>query len=79
MADEENANASTWPNPPPFWRDFTPSNIARIDELRSAHNDTFGELPPRIPGVPAELCNLQPPAEPEDGNWRLFGEQRSVC
>ena len=78
MADDEYATSTTFPNPPPFWKDFTPSNTARIEELRTAYSETHGELPHRIPNVPEDLCNLQPPEEPEDGNWRSFGEQRSV-
>ncbi|KFH43983.1 Mediator of RNA polymerase II transcription subunit-like protein [Hapsidospora chrysogenum ATCC 11550] len=80
MADQEEPHslASTFPNPPPFWKDFTPENIARIEELRSraqGHDGDGGETPPaRIPGVPEDLTNLQPPAEPKDGRWRVFGD-----
>lgn len=81
MADpqEPHSLASTFPNPPPFWKDFTPDNIARIDELRKAYsNHHQGETPHRIPGVPEDLANLQPPAEPTDGRWRVFGDHYTV-
>jgi mediator of RNA polymerase II transcription subunit 7 len=84
MADQQEPHslASTFPNPPPFWKDFTPENIARIEELRSrakGHDGDGGETPPvRIPDVPEDLINLQPPAEPKDGQWRVFGDHYMV-
>ncbi|KZZ97365.1 Mediator complex, subunit Med7 [Moelleriella libera RCEF 2490] len=74
MAEQQEAHslASTFPNPPPFWKDFTPDRVARIEELRSAFSDA------RIPGLPDELTNLQPPCEPADGRWRVFGDQYMV-
>lgn len=85
MADQEQPQqsqlAAAFPNPPPFWRDFTPANIERIEKLHDAipalGNDD--PLTRRIPGVPQELINLQPPAEPADGKWRVFGDQYKVC
>ncbi|KAK7441313.1 hypothetical protein Landi51_10234 [Colletotrichum acutatum] len=73
----QNALASTFPNPPPFWRDFTPENVARIEELRKAQAEKDGvtvkDLPARIPDVPESLINLQPPAEPLAGTWKVLG------
>ena len=81
MAEQQEPHslASTFPNPPPFWKDFTPDNIARIEELRKAYGKQHGnETPARIPGVPEDLINLQPPAEPIDGRWRVFGDHYTV-
>ena len=41
MEEEENPNAvsSTWPPPPPFWKDFTPANVSCIEELRKLKVD----------------------------------------
>lgn len=81
MAEQEsNSLASTYPNPPSFWKEFTPDRIARIDELRTAHLEEHGgdALTVRVPGVPEELVGLQPPAEPADGKWRIFGDQYMV-
>ncbi|PHH77724.1 hypothetical protein CDD83_4092 [Cordyceps sp. RAO-2017] len=83
MADPEpHSLASTFPNPPPFWKDFTPDRMARMDELRNVHGigPVKGEPgaarpPARLPDVPDDLVNLQPPAEPADGRWRVFGDQ----
>lgn len=113
MADEEEPHslASTFPNPPPFWKDFTPDNLARIDTLRreaagqsasggekndnskrdasggrhktgaedgDAARDSLAMAATRLPDLPSELANLQPPAEPGDGRWRVFGDQYMV-
>ena len=89
MDEEENPNAvsSTWPPPPPFWKSFTPENIARIGELRkqkaeaeettgvaiNEHEDQDDKILRLLPNLPKELRNLQPPSEPDTGTWRVFG------
>lgn len=85
MADQDpqqqsrSALASTWPNPPPFFHDFTDANLERFRQLAESQPTPDDGAPVRrIPDVPAELTNLQPPAEPADGNWRVFGDQYSV-
>ncbi|RDA86951.1 hypothetical protein CP532_1877 [Ophiocordyceps camponoti-leonardi (nom. inval.)] len=68
MADAEpHSLASTFPNPPPFWHDFTPEKISRAEALRKTSTTTT-DLPP-------DLVHLQPPREPKDGRWRVFGDQ----
>ncbi|KAK1980641.1 MED7 protein-domain-containing protein [Colletotrichum cereale] len=73
----QNALSSTFPNPPPFWRQFTPENISRIEELRKAQAAKDGvavkDLPVRLPDIPEDLMHLQPPAEPAAGTWRVLG------
>ncbi|WYZ41126.1 hypothetical protein EsH8_V_000021 [Colletotrichum jinshuiense] len=73
----QNALASTFPNPPPFWRQFTPENISRIEELRKSQAEKDGvavkDLPARLQDIPEELMNLQPPAEPAAGTWKVLG------
>ncbi|KAI1101767.1 MED7-domain-containing protein [Jackrogersella minutella] len=69
--------SSTWPPPPPFWRDFTPENVARINELRKQQAEIEGvedSSKIRLQDPPRELRNLQPPLEPADGVWRVFGD-----
>ncbi|KAH8882239.1 MED7-domain-containing protein [Thozetella sp. PMI_491] len=109
MADpqeQENKAALLFPNPPPFWQDFTPQNLdkyaalkqefvkqhpevvaeaKRASEIAGESQDGAAknapaddELAIRIPDVPPELVNLEPPAEPADGRWRLFGEQMTL-
>lgn len=78
MEEEQQQVASTWPLPPPFWKDFTPENIARIEELRKETAERFGTQDAsnvRLDDLPRALRNLQPPSEPEDGEWRVFGDR----
>ncbi|KAJ6438814.1 mediator of RNA polymerase II transcription subunit 7 [Purpureocillium lavendulum] len=88
MADQQEPHslASTFPNPPPFWRDFTPEKRARIENLREAHAENVGDEGASadeaallwLPDLPEDLANLQPPPEPADGRWRVFGDQYMV-
>ncbi|POS70138.1 hypothetical protein DHEL01_v211470 [Diaporthe helianthi] len=73
--------SSTYPNPPDFlWRDFTPENISRYDDLskkwRLEHPEAADQatIPP-IPDLPQDLRHLQPPPEPADGAWKLYGDR----
>ncbi|CAM1505752.1 Fc.00g113890.m01.CDS01 [Cosmosporella sp. VM-42] len=79
MAEQQEPQslASTYPNPPPFWKEFTADKVAMIEELRTAHIEQHGGevLTARVPDVPEELVNLQPPSEPVEGRWRVFGDQ----
>lgn len=76
------ALASTWPNPPPFFEDFTEDKLDRFKQFVEAQpksEDQSDNGPVRrIPNVPADLVNLQPPPEPADGKWRVFGDHYSV-
>lgn len=86
MAEQQEPHslASTFPNPPDFWKAFTPDRIARIEELRRAHAadeymDAEGaDADVRIANLPEDLIALQPPPEPADGRWRVFGDQYMV-
>ena len=84
MADplvDSSKASSTFPDPPPFWQDFMPERIARFESLKQQHADRNGldaTAVVRVPNVPEDLICLQPPAEPADGKWRLFGEAQSV-
>jgi mediator of RNA polymerase II transcription subunit 7 len=78
MDEEQQQASSTWPPPPPFWKAFTPDNIARIQDLRKETAERLGIQDPltvRLDGLPRGLRNLQPPPEPEDGEWRVFGDK----
>lgn len=80
MADQQEPHslASTFPNPPPFWKDFTPDRVTQFEGLRTAHTVDASASVVRVPGVPEHLINLQPPPEPVDGRWRVFGDQYMV-
>ncbi|KAI5918007.1 mediator complex, subunit Med7 [Camillea tinctor] len=83
MEEEQPQVSSTWPPPPPFWQSFTPENIARIADLRKEKSEREGLSDSgedalrniRLEGLPRGLRNLQPPLEPEDGVWRVFGDK----
>ncbi|KAI1116546.1 mediator complex, subunit Med7 [Nemania sp. NC0429] len=81
MDGEQHQLAATWPPPPPFWKDFTPENIAAIEERRKEAAERSGEQDVskvRLDGLPRELRNLQPPAEPDNGEWRVFGNKYTL-
>ncbi|KAK3315795.1 MED7 protein-domain-containing protein [Apodospora peruviana] len=70
-----------YPDPPPFWKDFTPENLARFDSVKQDYAEQQGidiDTVVRIPDVPDDLIYLQPPAEPIDAKWRLFAEPQSL-
>lgn len=79
---QTNALASAFPTPPPFYQSFTPENIARVAELRSAQaasepgppDVVSNTLPIRLLNLPPELRYLQPPEPPVDGRYRCFGD-----
>ncbi|KAM3443809.1 hypothetical protein MY4824_000257 [Beauveria thailandica] len=85
MEEQDGASlSSTFPNPPPFWRDFTADKVARYEQLRNEYDEDEAEKTAtdenykpqsRIPNLPEELMHLQPPDEPADGRWRVFGDQ----
>lgn len=86
MADQEGNDPSqaseTWPDPPPFWRDFTTEKIEQMESLRTRYADQNGltaSAVVRVPDVPDSLINLQPPPEPTGGKWRLYGIAATVC
>ncbi|KAI5866027.1 MED7-domain-containing protein [Durotheca rogersii] len=71
-------SSSTWPPPPPFWQAFTPENIARIEKSRQQQAEREGVEDAsnvRLHDLPRELRALQPPLEPADGEWRVFGDK----
>lgn len=92
MAEQEpHSLSSTFPNPPSFWKEFTTDKVARYEQLRSELEtkqegddtgaDESAKSQRRIPieELPEDLIHLQPPPEPSDGRWRVFGDHYMVC
>ncbi|KAK1826827.1 mediator of RNA polymerase II transcription subunit 7 [Podospora conica] len=83
MDDEDDSARVTalFPDPPQFWKAFTPANLSRFESLKQDYIDQHNLDPNtvvRIPDVPEDLIYLQPPPEPDDQKWRLFSEPLSL-
>ena len=84
MADLQNDPSKVtalYPDPPPFWKDFTPENLTRFDSLKQEFAEQQGvdvSTVVRIPDIPDDLIYLQPPVEPVEARWKLYSEPQSV-
>lgn len=82
------AISSAFPAPPPFYKSFTPTNIALLAAARDASHKTAeesfsstvegrgeeeGEAAAAAAEVVGELAHLIPPLPPQDGKYRSFG------
>ncbi|KAI1171037.1 mediator complex, subunit Med7 [Nemania sp. FL0916] len=81
MDEEQQQVASTWPPPPPFWKNFTADNVAHINQIRRTTAERLGvedASTVHLSDLPRNLRNLQPPPEPESGEWRVFGDRYTL-
>lgn len=77
------AISSAFPAPPPFYKSFTPTNIALLAARDASHlaaEESFsstveggGEEGEAAAAVVGELAHLIPPLPPQDGKYRSFG------
>ncbi len=72
MADPPPASAAisaAFPAPPPFYKSFTPSNLALLSEIKQSNPAiTNSDLPPDLRNL------LPPPPPPPNKEYRTFGE-----
>lgn len=72
------AISSAFPAPPPFYKSFTPTNIALLAARQSsdATHPPSESFFPAVEGeeaVVGDLAHLVPPLPPQDGKYRSFG------
>lgn len=71
MADEHtNAISAPFPDPPPFYKFFTPENVA-LQQQRADGREIAAEETP-------DLAYLVPPEPPASGKWTAFGTEYTV-
>ncbi|KAK0742770.1 MED7 protein-domain-containing protein [Schizothecium vesticola] len=79
--DDSARVTALFPDPPQFWKAFTPANLSRFETLKQEYADQHGlgrNTVVRVPNLPEDLLYLQSPPEPEDQKWRLFSEPLSL-
>lgn len=75
---------NTFPTPPPFYKHFTPKNLARVSQIRdqepqaTASEGNQTNLAAKLLDLPPELRYLLPPEPPADGVYKSFGQTCNV-
>ena len=77
MADPQAGNQLTaaFPPPPPFYKQFTVENLAKLEDLQGAEAESNKETT----ALPKELQYLVPPPPPIEGSYHSFGGTYEVC
>lgn len=86
--------SAAFPAPPPFWKHFTPANVAKLEELKETQKGTAQDTGKQkrddssalwnpselhaLEDVPRELRYLIPPSAPTEGTFEALGEQFNV-
>ena len=87
MAEELREVAySVWPEPPPFYKHFTPENVERVKQLKAdaaaAHSDNASSpqlLASQLLNLPTELRYLLPPEPPAaEDEFYIFGKKEKA-
>ncbi|KAL2044793.1 hypothetical protein N7G274_002568 [Stereocaulon virgatum] len=86
MAEQPQPTAisAAFPAPPPFYKSFTPQNLAQLAQQSAPHSQSStGTFPPSTPipdltSLPPELRNLIPPPLPPNGQYRSFGTLHNI-
>lgn len=78
------AISSAFPAPPPFYKSFTPTNIALLTARQSSgashppSESFFSTVEGEEAVVVGDLAHLVPPLPPQDGKYRSFGVLHDV-
>ena len=79
--EEDDALTSYFPNPPPFYKYFTPKNLDALAEYKDQNNITENATftPAQLLDLPTELRYLVPPAPPvPDVEYNVFGKKTKI-
>ncbi|KAF1965154.1 hypothetical protein BU23DRAFT_585182 [Bimuria novae-zelandiae CBS 107.79] len=74
--EEDDVLTSYFPNPPPFYKHFTPKNLDAFAQFKDQHNitDNASLTPTQLLELPTELRYLVPPAPPSpSAEYTVFG------
>jgi mediator of RNA polymerase II transcription subunit 7 len=82
MADEsQKAQFGNFPDPPAMWKEFSTDKTKRFATMKrdwAKQNGVDVNSVARLPQVPTELENLNPPPEPASGKWKTFEQENEV-
>ncbi|KAL1610106.1 Mediator of RNA polymerase II transcription subunit 7 [Paraconiothyrium brasiliense] len=79
--EDEDVLTSYFPNPPPFYKHFTPKNIDALAQFKSDQNIENGTTPTaaQLLQLPTELRYLVPPAPPSPTTeYSVFGKKTTI-
>lgn len=69
--------SAAFPAPPPFYKSFTPANLALLEASTSSVISTPSSTQPSS-ALPPALQHLTPPPPPLSGTYRCFGVSHTV-
>ncbi|KAH0536237.1 hypothetical protein FGG08_006883 [Glutinoglossum americanum] len=80
MADAQqgHTHSAAFPAPPPFFKHFTAENLSRLKDIQGDKTQDSGSAN-EAENIPDDLRYLIPPAPPDDGRYRSFGDQYDIA
>lgn len=79
--EEDDVLTSYFPNPPPFYKHFTPKNLDALSHFKDQHNlsENATLTPTQLLDLPTELRYLVPPAPPVPSTeYTVFGKKTKL-
>lgn len=72
--------SAAFPAPPPFYKSFTPGNLALVAAHQEETRHAASSSPSQSANLlPEDARHLIPPPPPRDGKYRSFGVLHDVC